>query len=67
MTDCERNDWIVNIEHSAAYIAGVLGLSVVESTLYRYGVTSIEQLNSSDLSEVFGELYAIEADLRSDE
>ena len=31
-----------------------------------HGVASIEQIAIFDLSEVFSELYAVEADLRSD-
>lgn len=66
MTQEERNYWILNIENTAAYIASEIGEEVVASTLYKYGASSIEQIASSDLSDVFSELYAIEADLRSD-
>lgn len=66
MTREERNKWIMNIENTAAYIASEIGEDVVASTLYKYGASSIEQIASSDLSEVFSELYVIEADLRSD-
>ena len=65
MTRDERNSWILNIENTAAYIASEIGEDVVVSTLYKYGAKSIEQIASSDLSDVFSELYAIEADLRS--
>ena len=65
MTREERNNWILNIENTASYIASEIGEDVVVSTLYKYGARSIEQIASSDLSEVFSELYAIEADLRS--
>ncbi len=66
MTREERNNWILNIENTAAYIASEIGEAVVASTLYKYGASSIEQIASSDLAEVFSELYAIEADLRAD-
>lgn len=66
MTRAERENWILNIENTAAYIASEIGEEVVASTLYKYGASSIEQIASSDLAEVFSELYAIEADLRSD-
>lgn len=49
----------------ASYIASEIGVEVVDSTLYRYGASAIDQIASSDLAEVFSELYAIEADLRS--
>ena len=63
MTDYERKNWIINIENSAAAVEAQLGSSVVNFVFERYGAHSIEDLNSSDLPEVFGELYAIEADL----
>lgn len=37
----------------------------MDFVLKKYGAKSIEQIASFDLSEVFSELYAIEADLRS--
>ena len=61
----ERNNWILNIENTASYIASEIGEEVVASTLYKYGTKSIEQIASFNLSDVFSELYAIEADLRS--
>lgn len=64
MTGIERENWLINIENSASFIASEIGNEVVEATLYKYGVRSIEQIASSDLSEVFSELYAIETDLR---
>ena len=63
MTDYERKNWIINIENSAATVESQLGSSVVNSVFERYGAHSVEDLNPSDLPEVFGELYAIEADL----
>ncbi len=66
MTGIERKNWLINIENSASFIASEIGNEVVEATLYKYGVRSIEQIASSDLSEVFNELYAIETDLRID-
>ncbi|MGN1171299.1 MAG: hypothetical protein ACI4SZ_06555 [Lachnospiraceae bacterium] len=65
MTRTERENWIVNIENTASFIATESGEEVVASTLNKYGASSIEQIASSDLSDVFSELYAIEADLRS--
>ena len=63
MTDYERKNWIINIENSAAAVEAQLGSKVVNSVVERYGAHSVEDLNPSDLPEVFGELYAIEADL----
>ena len=66
MTRTERENWIVNIENTASFIASEIGEEVVASTLNKYGASSVELIASSDLPEVFSELYAIEADLRSD-
>ena len=63
MTNRERNNWIVNIENTAAAIESQLGSAVVESVFKRYGAHSTWDLSPSDLPEVFSELYAIEADL----
>lgn len=63
MTRIERRNWITNIENSAATVESQLGSKVVNSVFERYGAHSVEDLNPSDLPEVFGELYAIEADL----
>ena len=65
MTNSERENWIINIENTASYIASKIGEEVVASILYKYGASSIEKIVSSDLTEVFSELYFIEADLRS--
>lgn len=65
MTRTERENWIVNIENTASFIAAEIGEEVVASTLYKYGASSVEQIASSDLAEVFSELYGIETDLRS--
>ena len=63
MTNRERNNWIVNIENTAAAIESQLGSAVVESVFKRYGAHSTWDLCPSDLPEVFSELYAIEVDL----
>ena len=63
MTKRERNNWIVNIENPAAAIESQLGSAVVESVFKRYGAHDTWDPRSSDLPDVFSELYAIEADL----
>lgn len=63
MTKRERDNWIVNIENTTAVIESQLGAAVVESVFKRYGAYGTLDLRSSDLPEVFSELYAIEADL----
>ena len=59
----KRNNWIVNIENTAAAIESQLGSAVVESVFKRYGAHGTWDLNPSDLPEIFSELYAIEVDL----
>lgn len=63
MTKCEHRNWITNIENSTAAVESQLGSAVVNSVFERYGAHSVEDLNPSDLPEVFSELYAIEADI----
>ena len=63
MTKRERENWIVNIENTAAAIESQLGSAVVESVFKRYGAHGTWELRSSDLPDVFSELYAIETDL----
>ena len=63
MTKRERENWIVNIENTAAAIESQLCSAVVESVFKRYGAHGTWDLRSSDLPDVFSELYAIETDL----
>lgn len=63
MTRSERRNWIANIESSAATVESQLGSAVINSVFERYGAHSVEDLNPSDLPEVFSDLYAVEADL----
>lgn len=63
MTKIERRNWLINIENSAAVIEAQLGSATVQSVFERYGAHGTWDLNSSDLPEVFSELYVIEADL----
>ena len=65
MTKCERENWLVNIENTASFITSEIGEEVVLSTLYRFGARTIYEIADSDLADAFGELYAIEADIRS--
>ncbi len=62
MTRNERNNWLINIENTAAEVAANVGQETVNFLLSKYGVKSIYALKSSDLSEVFSELYAIASD-----
>ena len=64
VTKDERENWIINIENTASTISSQLGSAIVDGVLQRYGARSVEDLNSSDLPDVFSELYAIEADFK---
>lgn len=64
MTKNERKNWLINIENCAAVIYAQLGSTIIQSVFERYGAHGTWDLNSSNLPEVFSELYAIEADLR---
>lgn len=64
MTKSERKNWTINIENTVAAVSAQVGQAVVDSVFKRYGAHGIWDLNPSYLSDVFSELYAIEADLR---
>ena len=63
MTKSERKHWIINIENTAAAVSAQVGQAVVDSVFKRYGAHGTWDLNPSYLTDVFSELYAIEADL----
>lgn len=63
MSNVSNADYIASIEQSVSVIDTKLDSSVVRSVFERYGAHGIEDLNPSDLPEVFSDLYAIEADL----
>ena len=62
MTRDERNNWLINIENPAAEVAANVGQETVDFVLSKYGAKSVYALNSSDLSDIFSELYAIASD-----
>lgn len=64
MTESERQNMLINIENSAAAVASQLGSAAVEAVFRRYGITCAEEADDCDLAEIFGELYALEADSR---
>lgn len=63
MKKAERDNWIINIENSAAAIESQLGSAVVNSVFVRYGAHDAWDVSPSDLPDIFSELYAIETDL----
>lgn len=62
MTRTERNNWLINIENTASEVAANVGQETVDFVLNKYGVKDVYALKSSDLSEVFSELYTIASD-----
>ena len=64
MTKSERQNWIINIENTAAEVSVQVGQAVVDSVFKRYGARSLRDLNPIHYPSVFSDLYAIEADLR---
>ena len=62
MNKAERDNWLINIENTAAEVAANVGQETVDFVLSKYGARSIYTLKSSDLSDVFSELYAIASD-----
>lgn len=64
MTRQERDNWIVNIDNSAAAIESEIGSATANAIRARYGASCTEEISPVDLPEVFSEIYAVEADLR---
>jgi hypothetical protein len=64
MPNISNSDYIASIEESASVIGSEIGSETVDFVFRKFGANSVEDLNPADLSEVFSELYAIEADLR---
>lgn len=62
MTRGEHNNWLINIENTAAEVAANVGQETVDFVLSKYGAKSVYSLKSSDLSDIFNELYAIASD-----
>ena len=61
----DNESWLISIENSANYISEQVGTLTVKAVLERYDAINFEELNPRHYSEVFSELFAIEADLRS--
>lgn len=52
----------MNIENTAAEAEKKYGAEAVEFVFKKYGASCSEDLNPSDYSEVFGELYQMSVD-----
>lgn len=62
MTDNES--WLISIEQTADFVAEHLGKETVQAIFQKYNASCLEDLSPCHYSEVFGELYQYEADLR---
>ena len=62
MCQLSNEDWLMNIENTAAEVEKKYGAEAVEFFSKKYGVSCSEDLNPSDYSEVFGELYQMSVD-----
>ena len=60
-----NESWYISINNSADFIEENLGAGTVQVVFEKYGATSLDDLSPAHYSEVFSELYAIEADLRN--
>ena len=64
MTNFDRMDLINSTRDSATNVSNEIGPETFNFLLDKYGVDDIDDLDEGDLSNVFNEIYAIEADLR---
>ena len=60
-----NESWRISINNSADFIEKNIGVETVQVVFEKYGATSLDDLSPAHYSEVFSELYAIEADLRN--
>lgn len=60
-----NESWRISIEDSADFIEKNIGAATVQAIFEKYGATGPDDLSPAHYSEAFGELYAIEADLRN--
>lgn len=59
MTKYECENWIINIENTAAAVAVQYGNEVAKSVFQRYGAHGLYDLSYHYYSEVFGDLELI--------
>ena len=62
MTKYECENWIINIENTAAAVTEQYGNEVVELVFRRYGAQGLYDLSPCYFSEVFGDLELIAND-----
>ena len=60
-----NESWLISIENSADFIEKSIGAGTVLAIFEKYGATGPDDLSPAHYSEVFSELYTVEADLRN--
>lgn len=60
----DNDNWQISIEQTADFVVRYLGEETVQAIFQKYNVSHLDDLNPCYYSEVFGELYQYEADLR---
>ncbi len=62
MCQLNKEDWLMNIESTAAIVEEKYGSEAVEFVFKKYRASCSEELSPADYSEVFGELYQMSVD-----
>ena len=60
----DNESWQISIEQTTDFIAEQLGAETVKAIFQKYNASCLEEINPSNYSEVFGELYQYEVDLK---
>lgn len=60
----DNESWVISIENSAAFVAEQIGDETIRAIYKKYNAQDVKGLLPCYYSEVFSELYALEADLR---
>lgn len=62
MCQLSNEDWLMNIENTAAEVEEKYDSEAVEFVFKKHGASCLENFNPADYSEVFGELYQMSVD-----
>ena len=61
----DNESWLISIKQTADFVEKQLGAETVRAIFQKYNASCLEDLNPCYYSEVFGELYQYEVDLRN--
>ena len=62
MYQFSNEDWLINIENTAAKVKEKYGSRSVDFVFSKYGANSANDLNPANYSEVFNELHQMSVD-----